>query len=348
MPLAQNEIEALIDFIPDALSDEATFRGVVDAANLKAWNKVVPQNATYSNAVRAVVREANAQGWLGTLLSALLAQLPKRPGGWTELERWIALVNRPVTSTTKNPFDEVLLRGDRPFANRRGLRNQLQELAAPDGACVLLVDGERETGKSFSVELLRHAAPKSGGEVLLFKVEETPTLVELAEDILGRVRGDSAAFTPIAPMAAEGPDRWARNIVNQVAAAIRAQGKLRFLVFDYFPEGVPNETLRFISRLARFAEEDLPDLLRVVLVRFPGDLDPSGFPLRDVAQPFFATDMVQVVMQAAAARTWAVSEAVVKTRIDAFLTDNRKSPRQCFDFLAAFIVEIKSASPSGA
>jgi hypothetical protein len=130
-----------------------------------------------------------------------------------------------------------------------------------------------------------------------------------------------------------------------VANALRAAEKPRFMVFDEFPSAPPPGMLSFLIRLARYADEELRTLLRVVFVKFPGQLPAAldDVAARDTSQAFTATDMLATLTQIARARNWQVSEATFKTKIDEFESQPRNL-RDRFKFLREFVLQLTEAA----
>ena len=124
------------------------FQNFVSAIRPTFW-QVVPGGATARHVVNLAADLSLNEGWVGTLVAAI----PRNPGNAQELvfiESYLAAQPKP---TVTDPFEEVLLDGIRPFVNRRDLRASLRILYSPVGSTLLLVNGERESGKTFSALL---------------------------------------------------------------------------------------------------------------------------------------------------------------------------------------------------
>src|SRR5688572_25329899 len=264
----------------------------------------VVENAPFNQLATTVVDLADQRGWIRKLVDSLATKFP-RP----ELTAVLAGLDdeKALVPTTENPFNEVLLASNRPFVDRRSLRNAFLSLVAPDGETVLLVDGTPKSGKTFSYHLLNHAASQRGFIVHRVHVKRVPTLPEIATTTLNAV----GFFDTLPEQGVESAERWAEKLATVVADTVRKAKLKRIFVFDEFPPQSPvKETLSFVSRLARFADEELRDVVRVVLIRFPGELDPEveDVAVRDNVQPFTTTDMIAAVMQIAVARKWEITE----------------------------------------
>ncbi len=317
-------------------------QNLVNAVRPGSWDAIVPMQAAYATAAVLVVNSADDQGWLRDLVIRLRTDIPTRP----EFTAVLAEIDRAApVRTAADPFEEVLLDGERPFVNRRPLRAHLLNLTNLGGSAVLMVDGAPRTGKTFSFYLINHVAPTKGFIVSKFKMARLPRPDELASEILGRLGVERA----LPAIGSESAERWAEKLADIVARAIEEKKSLRLFVFDEFPDApLPEGTASFIVRLATYADEELRPHLRVVLMRFGGALPPEldDVVLRDEALPFTTTDMVALVMQIAKARTWSVTEATVRQKID----DYHQAPRtlnERFKFLRGLLQQLTAAGGAG-
>jgi len=337
--LNQEFRDLLAATIPNVLLTPLDCQNFVNAVQPGSWNAIVPVTAAYAAQVNLLVEAADGQGWLRAFVDRLATTYAARP----EFRRVLVEIDAAVVpATAATPFEEVLLAGGRPFANRRTLRTRLRELTDRAGASVLLVDGDPRTGKSFSYYLISHAAQDF--VVNRFKLGRLPKPDVLADEILGRL----FVTENLPPMGPESAERWAEKLADIVARAIQKEQKKRILIFDEFSDTpLPDGTTSLIVRLAQYADEELRPYLRVVLMRFRSDLpqELDDVVLRDSATPFTATDMVAVVMQVARARAWPVSEPTIVTRINDYHTTPNLSLNDRFKFLRGLLGELESAQP---
>lgn len=125
----------------------------------------------------------------------------------------------------------------------------------------------------------------------------------------------------------------------------------RFFVFDEFPDvALPLGTLSLISRLATYADQELRGRLRIVLMRFPGELasEVMDVAATETVEGFNPTDMTATLMQIAAARNWAITEATAKKKIDEFELEQPRSLRDRFLFLRQLVLELTAAASAAA
>jgi hypothetical protein len=301
------------------------------------WQQIASAELVHESAMRAVVRVAHEDGWLRGLVKEFLDHYPACP----EFQIVMAEIDRVRTpGTGANPFDEVLLDADRPFVNRHNLRLQLRNLTAVKGAPVLLVDGRRKTGKSYSFYLIQHVAPTQGYTTHQFEMSSLPRPDELALEIMSRL----GAKTAIPTIGQESAERWGQKLAQLIYETIAEQKQPRLFVFDEFDAKtpLPEGTASLIVRLAKYAVQELRPYLRLVLVRFPGKLPLAvdEVTARDAAEPFTTAHMVDVVMKVAKARRGTVSLAVVQEKIEHDLGSKRATLQDRFRYLRELLQTI--------
>jgi hypothetical protein len=167
------------------------------------------------------------------------------------------------------------------------------------------------------------------------------------DQLAAKLIEEIGADVELRPKGVESAERWAEKLAAQVKTAIEERKLQRLFVFDDFGSvPLPPETLSFIVRLAKYADEELRPLLRVVLIQFPGQLPPM---LDDVAehdepQPFTGLDMLSGLKQVASARGWQVSEAALQSEIQQLETQPIKL-RDRFLFLRQMIRKLAQGAP---
>jgi hypothetical protein len=292
------------------------FQQLVEGIRPGAFAAIVPVNpgVTIDNVVNVVVDRALLEGWIGPIV----AQLPRNPATAAELDVILAQLKDQPQPTSADPFHEVLLEGNRPFANRVDLRASLRALCEAAGSPLLVVTGEPRSGKSFSFYLAQHIARQRGFITSQFDVGTLVEPVVLATEVLRRVgvplKNESTGL--------ESRQRSGKDLADQVKDALEERKQRRLLVFDGFPVApdppLPPETISFIVRLATYADEELRPFLRVLLIRFheplPDAIDDVAE--RDQAQPFSDADMLAVLKQVANSRGWNVSEQALQDEIN--------------------------------
>lgn len=319
----------------------ADFQQLVDGIRPGTFAAIVPvSSVTIDNIANIVVDRALLEGWI----EPIVAKLPRNPATAAELDFILDFLKNQPKPTSNDPFKEVLLDGNRPFANREDLRLSLRALCVPTGSPVLVVTGEPVTGKSFSFYLAQHIARQHGFITSQFDISATVEAETLANDILRRIgvplKKDTTGL--------ESGQRLGKDLADQVKDALEERKQKRVFVFDGFPlptePPLPAETVSFIVRLAKYADEELRPLLRVLLIRFSDTLPDAIDEVaeRDQAQPFTDGDMFAVLRQIATARGWDVSDQVLRDEIEQV---SGKSLRERFQLMRKTIRKLSQAPP---
>src|SRR5262249_19560662 len=188
MSLTPGEIQSFTKALADACTlDELQI--LVLFANGQTMDRYVPQTATKLLAFALVVKGASSKGWERQLLDKAVEFKPKNP----LLRAFEAQYQSTVLPNPPDPSDAALLRAKRLFIDREDLRARVKELKSAAAARVLVVHGERYSGKSHSRYLLDHLAENGGGfrTVVIDLVEdEIDNPEELASVIVTKIGGD--------------------------------------------------------------------------------------------------------------------------------------------------------------
>lgn len=291
------------------------FQQLIDRIKPGTYMRIVPVSpgVTIDNIVNVIVDDAIVSGWI----HQIVAELPRNPATKDELDAIQALLAAQPKPTSADPLKEVLLDGNRPFANRIALRQSLTSMCKPGGSPVLVVSGEPKTGKTFSFYLAQYIARQHGFIASQFEVDSAISAEVLAGEVMRRLG------VPLKKSGTglESEQRSGKDLADQVKDAIEERKQKRFFVFDGFP--LPNETplspevISFVARLAKYADEELRGIFRIALIRFSYNLPDSieDIAERDQALPFTDIDMFEVLKQVAIGRGWRISDQVLRDEI---------------------------------
>lgn len=164
-------------------------------------------------------------------LVELLANVPQVP----ELGLILARLQAPLPPVS-DPLDAILLANGMPFLNRADLRQRLRVLSDPKTLKpILVVNGPRKGGKSYSLILIDHFCGNHDGilhgvSVLQPGQEKITGPIEVAKDL-------ALISTPPYPMPPEdhtNPDRWLRELAIWVLSTAVNEEKDGWLVLDGF------------------------------------------------------------------------------------------------------------------
>lgn len=129
----------------------ASFTDLLIRVN-QSYEKLSVVGSNYYQNILAIIQTAAADDWLPRLLAAALADVPGDP----ELLR----LQKELSTLTPPPgqdyFDMCRLSGSHIMINRLELRKALREISRPLGKRILVIKGEKKTGKSHSLQLITY------------------------------------------------------------------------------------------------------------------------------------------------------------------------------------------------
>ena len=169
------------------------------------------------------------------------------------------------------PIDAHLLNG-LLFVNRRVLRASLRSICVGNGKQVLMVEGPPGTGKSYSVELIRHIAQANRDHIALAYVdlkEEQHAMFQpemLARRIM-RQMGRNAAIASIPRLDGGSEPFWLRELCDWLVGEAEDSGKTWIVVLDGFNNGdLPKNTQDLVVEMITRSVGS--SLLRTVLLSY--------------------------------------------------------------------------------
>ncbi len=161
----------------------------------------------------------------------------------------------------------VTLVGPRPFVNRSRFRDNLKSLFGAGGR-LMIVDGPRNSGRSYSWVLISYVIRMTGGA--------PASLIDLSRFRGGQVRPDDVAEMIAADLDWPSPERdltaqdetRGRVLLGWLKRCVRKHGSV-CLVFDGLDgDNLTDATVGFIGDIAAAAGNDELDESRVVLLAF--------------------------------------------------------------------------------
>jgi hypothetical protein len=255
------------------------------STGLKAWlDAYLPEARAYLNdgSLREQLLDlmwaANAQDGMRTLLQALASDPPQQdiPGmvyAFTQGE----VMPRPAWhgGWPDVPPHERWFVNNRPFVNRRNLRSHLQQLPHAQGAAtVLVIEGDRHSGKSLAMALAM-GAPETPASRFAFNIDDYARFSlplnarELAEAIVRTSEGCPAFDITKEKASIPQLMRW---IVGQLT------GRREWIIIDHCNRSVLTEGARTILHMLveKLRDGHLPGI-RLVLADFNRDEMPQAW-----------------------------------------------------------------------
>lgn len=228
------------------------------------FDQVTSEDKAYMFRVLDLILIAQTGHWVPKLIRCVRDVNPNN-GRLQLLDSQLMLTTAPVHT---DPYQACLLWQSTPFLNRLPLREGLKALAQGSKA-VLVIDGDKKSGKSYSLQLITYLADEldSYRVILIDLVERDTTLrqpADIALDILLEIHPDLLDFPE--------PPETARDLLimyRRLAAQIKRYEKPLWLVIDGLGQvNTPQATKDLVKWLVRDAERGLIANLRVVLLGY--------------------------------------------------------------------------------
>lgn len=162
----------------------------------------------------------------------------------------------------------VTVVGRRPFVNRSRFRENVKSLFGSDGDHLMIVDGPRKSGRSYSWVLISHVTRMTGGvQASLIDMSSFRGVQARPDDVATMIAADLNWPPPDKDPTAQDTTR-ARVLLGWIKTCVRSAGAV-CLVFDGLDgDNLADEAVSFIGDIAAAAGNDELGDSRVVLLAF--------------------------------------------------------------------------------
>lgn len=329
-----DDFKAWISALEDAFDDLKTFRKLVQIASDGKTLDMVAGDGSLEEVIPTVIRKADIGGWLRKLLDEALAL----QGDRQQLSTLRADLETMMMIEPDSPFDAMRIFGDAMF-DRADLRACLRGLQSDGAAPVLVVYGERYSGKSWSARLISYVASRSEDLTSVYVDMEPYAGTTVDAALLGQLIAEDSLFTsPPAPNE-EQSAQWSRQYLTWLARNARQAGGTWWIVIDHLEKVTLSLSAKdFLCRLGREIPLRVP-MVRLVILSYHepdeleagvGRIETEWVPILSIDQlkkevaTFFAVELlsrhrahhrgdgVAPDMVALQARVAAATEAVLK------------------------------------
>ncbi|MET9375568.1 trypsin-like peptidase domain-containing protein [Streptomyces sp. NPDC002992] len=185
---------------------------------------------------RLVVRAARRDIAHQRALLDILAGLDALTGaGYAEARILLTRLreDEAVLHSPQDPFRTlVLANGTEVFIDRDGLREKLRAFVADPEQTVLVVDGEPDSGRSYSYRLIRHLGQHCGFRPVRVTLSRTSTAARLVERLDDFVAGPGGDRTPLNPTQLNDPLPAIDDAVHRIVSRATAAEDRFWLVLD--------------------------------------------------------------------------------------------------------------------
>ncbi|MFD7319756.1 trypsin-like peptidase domain-containing protein [Streptomyces sp. NPDC059875] len=165
-----------------------------------------------------------------------------------------------VLPSARDPFRTlVLANGTEVFIDREGLREKLRGFVADPEQTVLVVDGEPDSGRSYSYRLIRHLGQHCGFRPVRVTLSRTSTAARLVERLEDFVAGPGVDRAPLNPTQLNDPLPAIDDAVHRIVSRATAAEDRFWLVLDECDKLDPNaDVWDCIGKLALAIYEHTP------------------------------------------------------------------------------------------
>ena len=274
LELSPPQFQDLYNALHDDFTPVSLGRMLTEHAN-RRLEDIVSSTKLYREIIEEVLKRAELERWTWDLIRAALAANPGSKG-LNDFIRKYPFYSPAKPPVVVDPYRTPYVLAKQILIDREELRAALEELQKNDGPRVLVVTGERMSGKTYSCQLVYYLAND-------FNPRHIVVYVDLDKDVR---EPDALAETIVSQMGREVgtiPDRerdqkmrYALRLCDWITTQIRnAERATYWLVFDGFRERtVLTETKELIEDLAVRAQTTLRQC-RIVLLNYTDILPPQ-------------------------------------------------------------------------
>jgi hypothetical protein len=213
--------------------------------------------------IQLVVRTADTQGWLTDLLREAM-EIQGDRAQLKALDADFAILSR---IEPENAFEAVLVHGD-PMFDRKDFRAKLSGLNSPASAPVLLVQGDRYSGKSWSSHLITYVAARAPKEeaIKVALVDFETDDVAIDAEMLGRRISQSAGFGVTTPPSEEQVSRWVLQYCSEFGTQAKEAGGTVWVVIDHLQKALLGDgAMDFLQGFGKQIPVVMPNVRLIIL-----------------------------------------------------------------------------------
>ncbi|MBT2445207.1 ATP-binding protein, partial [Streptomyces sp. ISL-36] len=267
MPLTETEWGLVTHWVRDYLLDTPDPHTRLRRSGLSAdFVEDLPLTPDRDENARLVVRGARRDIAHQRRLLAALAGLDTLTGadapGAVEARGLLTRLRQDeeVLRSSRDPFGALVLgNGTEVFIDRAELREKLRGFVADPEQTVLVVDGEPDSGRSYSYRLIRHLGQYCGFRPVRVTLSRTSTAARLVTRLAEFVAGPEADGFPLNPTRLNDPLPSVDDAVHRIVSRATAAQDRFWLVLDECDKLDPNaDVWDCIGKLALAIYEHTP------------------------------------------------------------------------------------------
>jgi hypothetical protein len=315
-------------------SYESLHRFVIDRCGKNLNQKTHPMVGLEANCI-ALLDWAEKDGWIDQLLDEFIQSGVDFLGSAAALSRLERSQLQPVMAVVASDlFGTLFLSRSACFIGRDDLRAALREMQKLDAAFkVLLVEGEKTCGKTYSYELIRRlkSLPDNIVERIDFNNFRSGALGQRYRDIVNQINIQMEIPAANIPPQNESDTRWFEHVIRKFDYVAGKNNKQLWLVFDNIPswEERGEQLADALTKIVEYACLET-DHLRVVII----GVRPNELLFEKSIQPRISTDVavlpskadiVAFLEKAGQQAKVTLSPAQLESTADQVLADFQKS-----------------------
>ena len=183
--------------------------------------------------------------------------------GNLQLKAMEAQLPPPSPFANVNQFDNCFPRS-KPFINRKALRKAIKRLADGNGPRVLVIDGDPQTGKSYSLFYIHHVAERCNFDVVDIDLKTAyPGQIIDADSIARDIATQMDLGEP--PKSDEQGPRRSRVFCNWLTGKLRNSPRTWWVVIDHCDIPLPEDVVDLFCELARRTDVSWKNMRLVLL-----------------------------------------------------------------------------------
>jgi|GEM_PF-6099627 len=219
-----------------------------------------------------IIDDANRREWVVDLIEALreFATQNAIAGVLAELDK----IGTPEQIREARFYDDPYPNGE-PMVNRKDLRSKLRTVSEDGSKRILLIKGDRFTGKSHARRHIRHVATRLGIPLADFALREYATGEEVRPYDFGVYIAEKLDRELPTRLDAKA-SRWSLNFLNWLESQIDPNQDRLWIAFDDFEKeklkvALPDSVYEFIQMLAERVADRM-NAVRLFLINYDRDL----------------------------------------------------------------------------
>jgi Effector-associated domain 1 len=347
-----DDFKAWVTAFQDAFDDFGTFGRLVQIASGGRTLDMIAGTGPLEDVIPAVIRKADSGGWLRKLLDEAL----ELQGDRQQLRALKTDLETMMIIEPDSPFDAMRIFGDAMF-DRADLRARLRGLQSDAVAPVLVVYGERYSGKTWSTRLISYVASKNS-DVNLVLVDMEPYAGKPVDAaLIGRLIAQESRFKRPPRPNEEQDAQWNRQYFSWLAQKAGQVGGTWWIVIDHLEKVALSQSAKdFLCGLGREIPTRAP-MVRLVILSYHepdeleaavGRVETEHVPILSLAQlkmelaTFFAVELLSRHRAAGVALDKAALQVKVANSTEAVLGKlTADDPRRMVTMSLALRQELK-------